>query len=151
MSEHTKNTQVPQCMQTDVKCRFFAQYWGQEICQTKGGKYAINEDCFPLGTKSYLELKPLSKITDEDALEVANIISRTIHDSISKELVTYYKEDILKDPEVFCFANFQTVDFLRSRGYALSFLEYSVEDLVSFGWARLCEEADFERLNLINH
>jgi len=32
---------------------------------------------------------------------------------------------------------FQEIDYLRSKGYALPFMEYSVEDLISFGWVRL--------------
>ena len=29
------------------------------------------------------------------------------------------------------------IDFLRSKGYAVPFMEYSVDDLVSFGWVQL--------------
>ena len=137
-----KQTQAPQLPQTAVKCRFFGQYLEQIVA--KETKYpnspTINTTTVLLIEQLenyHLELKPLLKITDEDAIGVANIISSTIHDSISKELVTYFKEDILKDPEVLCYASYKTVDFVRSKGYALPFMEYSVEDLVSFGWVQL--------------
>lgn len=129
------------------KIRFFAQYWGQDyIYKNEHGKFKgnLSDENSIYHFKNNLKnnnplllLKPLLKITDEDSVGVANIISTTIHDSVSKELVFYYKEDILKDPEVLCFASYKTVDFLRSKGYALPFMEYSVDDLVSLGWVLL--------------
>jgi hypothetical protein len=142
----SNTNQAPQLPQNAVKCRFFAQYWGQNILHFQHDvnfSYFINPQNM-FGNEfnhqldnAFIELKPLSKITDEDALGVANIISSNIHDSITKELVSYYKQDILKDSEVLCYASYQTVDFMRSKGYALAFTEHSVEDLVSFGWVRL--------------
>ena len=137
MSIDNKNSKTQESCLIDVKRRFFAQYWGQNYNLDNGTiKWEVNHRAFPLDETATLLLKPLSKITDEDALEVANIISRTIHDSISKELVSYYKEDVLNNPEIFPYASYSTVDYMRSKGYAVSFMEYSVEDLVSFGWVR---------------
>ncbi len=142
----SENTQAKPLDKTAVKCRFFAQYFGVKVFQNElNKKYNYVNYSYPLSIEKdfnkeideFLELKPLSKITDEDALEVANIISNTIHDSISKELVSYYKQDILNDSEVLCYASYQTVDFMRSKGYAISFMGYSVDDLISFGWVRL--------------
>lgn len=133
-----ENTNEP-LSKTAVKSRFFAQYWGTKTLYVGGvGKVEVGNGGWNLKHPNFfLQLKPLSKITDEDAIGVANIISTTIHDSISKELVSYYKEDILKDPEVLCYASYKTVDFVRSKGYVVPFMEYSVEDLVSFGWVQL--------------
>jgi hypothetical protein len=139
----SEDNQTPQLPQTDVKCRFFAQYWEQNVLRTNefpNVPLQINSDTIfdrVYNNNTFLMLKPLSKITDDDALEVANIISRTIDDSISKELVTYYKEDVLNNPEIFPYASYSTVDYMRSKGYAVSYMEYSVENLVSFGWVRL--------------
>jgi hypothetical protein len=33
--------------------------------------------------------------------------------------------------------NHEAIDYLRSRGYALPYLNFSVKDLVSFGWVKL--------------
>lgn len=33
--------------------------------------------------------------------------------------------------------NLHAVDYLRSKGYAIPFMEYSVEELVNLGWMRL--------------
>ena len=128
----------------DVKCRFFAQYWGQKVAKETNypNSPTINTSTALILNELenyHLELKPLSKITEEDAFEVASIISNSIHDSKSKELVSYYKEDILKDPEVLCHASYTTVDYVRSRGYALPFMEYSLEDLISLGWVRFID------------
>ena len=33
--------------------------------------------------------------------------------------------------------NLHAVDYLRSKGYAIPFMEYSVDELVNLGWVRL--------------
>jgi hypothetical protein len=126
MTDISKNSELQQSRITDVKSRFFAQYWGQEICQTKGGKYTIDEDCFPLWEKSYLELKPLSKIANEDAQEIQRI---TGANHLPKQPLIYA---CLKKSDAI-----PVVDYLRLKGYAIPFMEYSVDDLISFGWAQL--------------
>ena len=126
MTKISKNTEMQQSCIAAVKSRFFAQYWGQDVCQTKGGRYKVDEDCFPLWGKSYLELKPLSKITDEDAKEIQRI---TGANHLPKQPLIYaclQKSDAIP-----------VIDFLRSKGYAVPFIEYSVDDLVSFGWVQL--------------
>ena len=126
MTAISKNTELQQSCITAVKSRFFAQYWGQDVCQTKGGRYKLDEDCFPLWEKSYLELKLLSKITDEDAQEI-QIITGANH--LPKQSLIYA---CLKKSDAI-----PVIDFLRSKGYAVPFMEYSVDDLVSFGWVQL--------------
>jgi hypothetical protein len=126
MTDISKNSELQQSRITDVKSRFFAQYWGQEICQTKGGKYTIDEYCFPLWEKSYLELKPLSKIANEDAQEIQRI---TGANHLPKQPLIYA---CLKKSDAI-----PVVDYLRLKGYAIPFMEYSVDDLISFGWAQL--------------
>ena len=126
MTKLSKNSELQQSCITAVKSRFFAQYWGQDVCQTKGGRYKLDEDCFPLWEKSYLELKLLSKITDEDAQEI-QIITGANH--LPKQPLIYA---CLKKSDAI-----PVIDFLRSKGYAIPFMGYSVEDLVSFGWVQL--------------
>lgn len=126
MTDISKNAELQQSCITAVKSRFFAQYWGQDVCQTKGGRYKLDEDCFPLWEKSYLELKLLSKITDEDAQEI-QIITGANH--LPKQSLIYA---CLKKSDAI-----PVIDFLRSKGYAVPFMEYSVDDLVSFGWVQL--------------
>ena len=122
--------QNPQSCQTDVKCRFFSAYqfsnvcfegisnsvWNTGVCLVFG-YYVNNGDKGRIYVKDTtpLLLKPISKITDEE------------------------REYCISIGKGHSCQNFQQnqVDYLRSKGYALPFMEHSVEDLVSFGWVRL--------------
>jgi len=122
--------QNPQSCQADVKCRFFTMYqfshvcfegignsvWNTDVCLVNG--YFVNNgdrgriyvrDATPL------VLKHISKITDDE------------------------REHCIIIGEGYSYQNFQQsqIDYLRLKGYAVPFMEYSVEDLVSFGWVRL--------------
>ena len=124
------------------KSRFFVQYWRQDVlCRVIFGKnkneiIMHNTPCsnLKLGEiiDSYLELKPLSQISDEDVIK------------ISKEFPTF-KSDIRNSvKELFqefdgLELSMKTGDYLRSKGYALSYMDLSVEDLVEYGWVKLKE------------
>jgi len=160
----TSNTnQAPQLPQMAVKCRFFSQYYGQKILrwhqwiETKpNSKVDLS---IPAIEKSgwFIKLKPLSKITDEDAIEIIKIIDSKSNNFINvnysyaeKKELPYIKSVIsdkgrfdindnfclIIDKQVIHFS-LNIFDYLRSKGYALPFLEYSVEELISFGWVRL--------------
>ena len=126
-----------QCVQTDVKCRFFTQYWGQKVVahtedlKLNGIKEVRYEPRTLINFKeietSCIVLKPLSKITDEDAISMYRGLERN-YESANQFLEDYKSIGFLEQSEV---------DFLRSKGYAVPFMEYSVEDLISFGWVRL--------------
>jgi hypothetical protein len=142
MTDISKNAELQQSCITAVKSRFFAQYWGQEICQTKGGKYTIDEDCFPLWEKSYLELKPLSQITDEDAVTVRELVKDTFYfdeEYDAKQLNRAVIRMITEHTGSWLHVGncMYAIDYLRGKGYALPFMEYSVSDMISFGWVQL--------------
>ena len=131
MTKLSKNSELQQSCITAVKSRFFAQYWGQDVCQTKGGRYKVDEDCFPLWEKSYLELKPLSKITDEDACKIS-------YRNSNDEIIGHYTaKSLIKNIDCIGFYTNEEIDSLRRLGYAVPFMEYSVDDLVLFGWVQL--------------
>lgn len=141
---NTDTHQAPQFPQMDVKSRFFAQYWGLIVAkETKYPKSpTINTTTVLLINELsnyHLELKPLSKITDEDAIVVAKIFGmKEDFEFIGKMLCTTMFDNSDSESETVIFnSNAKAVDYLRSKGYALPFMEYSVEDLVSFGWVRL--------------
>lgn len=133
--ENTKQTPP-----IEDKTRFFAQYYGQNILKINSGM-GIRR-CIPYWwektSDSYLELKPFSKITDEEAMEIIRIekfvgeFEEIIVDDSFLELLVNIKKGICN--------RFSVVDFLRSKGYAVPFMEHSVEDLVSFGWVKLLNE-----------
>ena len=49
----------------------------------------------------------------------------------------FYDNQFLEDYKSIGFLEQSEVDFLRSKGYAVPYMEYSVEDLISFGWVLL--------------
>lgn len=145
----------------DNKRRFFALYWGQQIMRLNFD-HPENTDVYEIDRhnmhsieeEEYLELKPLSSITDEDAIELSKFQlwnegkEYEMIDSNKKRdeyLIKHAKFDI-KDSEIeqkhtnldqSLYA--KSYDFLRSKGYALPYLGISVETLVEWGWVKLKE------------
>lgn len=133
----------------DNKAKFFAQYWGQKVVvrDVKHDDILFNvwantiiEVISDQRIKSYLELNCLSNITDEHALSISKTCYRGLEahtveagKNIALGLVKEYS--ILHVGEVLIFVT----DFLRAKGYALPWMELSVEQLVSLGWVKLKE------------
>ena len=138
MTDISKNAKLQQSCIPAVKSRFFAQYWGQKVMKKNieglENFYSEPDGFIHSMTKDshlFLELKPLSKITDEDAehiMQLEAFIDGFLSDDFLEFLIDLKKGHCNK---------FEVVDFLRSKGYALPFMEYSVEDLISFGWVQL--------------
>jgi hypothetical protein len=154
--------------QTNIKCRFFAQYWGTKTMYVGGvGLVEIGTSGWNLKHPDFfLELKPLSKISNEDAIEVAKIVSKSscgYFEDVNWQVDRNNAKDSQvwvhngEDPLIICYINFtgniffktnggmtrlhinelSAYDFLRSKGYALPFMEYSIDELIEFGWVRL--------------
>ena len=90
----------------------------------------------------HLELKHLSQITDKDAIEYFNILWGEHHHGKSDDFKIEYGKDWANSITSQRFglipANMlHGYDFLRSKGYALPFMQYSVDDLVMMGWIKL--------------
>ena len=137
MTDKNKKETLPQFLQTDVRCRFFSQYFNQEVALIPSYPYGndlIKAKVYIIKEIQYLELKSLSKITDEEIIRVANYLDIQFSSAYSDEFVISEYRKAIKSPENLSAVVF---DFLRSKGYALPFMEYSVEDLISFGWVQL--------------
>ncbi|MFY7988084.1 MAG: hypothetical protein ACOVNP_04320 [Flavobacterium sp.] len=126
------NTQAEPLDKTTVKCRFFCQYFDQIVA--KETKYpnsqAINTTTvFLINQLSnyHLELKPISKITDEDAISMYRGLERNYESS----------NQFLEDYKSIGFLDQSEVDFLRSKGYAVPYMQYSVDELIKMGWVQL--------------
>lgn len=152
------------------KAKFFALYWGQKVVKYndifEDATHVDFVDFIDMKDKSFLILKPLSSISDEDAIEVAKImtfhdgkgliIERKKHGEI--EMYDRYNDEphflntlfFVPDPfEIFSRDDnrnwfqydaeriLEVTDFLRSRGYALPWMGLSVEELVNRGWVIL--------------
>jgi hypothetical protein len=143
--EQTSNTADNQQLNiAGVKCRFFVQYWGVK-CMYVGGIGLVEIGTGGWNLKHpdfFLQLKPLSKLTDDDAIEYFDILWYETHKSKSKEFKIEYGKDwansILSERFGLIPSNIlHGIDFLRSKGYVIPFMEYSVEMLVDVGWVRL--------------
>lgn len=124
----------------ESKAKFFALYWGQKVlCNTNKGwsDWTISQVSLReivLAKSDSLELKPLLQISDEDSIEVVNI-AKTMG----------IKCGSMRNPKDYCIINIgktifsisEIVDFLRSKGYALPWMELSVEEMIEFGWIKL--------------
>jgi hypothetical protein len=132
---------IPESLVASVKSRFFAQYWGQEVCQTKGGKYKVDEDCFPLWDRSYLELKPLSKITNEDAEKLQYTLVNVVglDGLIRQNSIELVKEVVSNYEKVDCLFMLPSSfsDLARELGYAIDWNNYKVSEQVQLGWVQL--------------
>jgi len=146
MTDISKNAELQQSCITAVKSRFFAQYFGVRVFQNElNKKYDYPNYSYPLTiekdfnkeTNEFLELKPLSKATREEVFDTyckmwefnENLIESDT--AIAKDWFDNYgAQNYVK-------FNQEQTDFLRSKGYAVPFMEYSVEDLISFGWVQL--------------
>jgi hypothetical protein len=132
---------IPESLVASVKSRFFAQYWGQEVCQTKGGRYKIDEDCFPLWDRSYLELKPLSKITDEDAEKLQYTLVNVVglDGLIRQNSIDLVKEVVYNYEKVDCLFMLPSSfsDLARELGYAIDWNNYKVSEQIELGWVQL--------------
>lgn len=104
-----------------------------------------------LYSKAYIEVIPLSKITDEDALSIATAfgcvvaeVSKRTKDCIlmiddSYEIQISYDGYICvrKNKELYNQKVLIAYQMLQLKGYALPYMKYSVEDLVEAGVYKL--------------
>jgi len=129
---------------THNKVMFFVQYWGQNVLRTPTQVVNVS-NVWNLGHKSfYLELTPLSDITDEDAIEFFDIVWSKV--GTHKDKPNDFKIEFGKEWALSPLSErygliptglFHGVDWLRSKGYALPFHDLSVDDLVNYGWVKL--------------
>jgi hypothetical protein len=124
--------------ESKVKCRFFAQYWGTKTMYVGGvGLVEIGTGGWNLKHPDFfLELKPTKRLTDNEAIELGKILNikddEVIGILISDEFINTINN--VKNGGVI---NLHAIDYLRSKGYAIPFMEYSVKKLVELGWVRL--------------
>ena len=139
--------------QTSVKCRFFAQYYGQEILKVSDfdGKfmkwYILGEILDNIKDYDCILLKHISKISDEECIFIGTEILDIPIGLINYEHKIIYVKNVLinelnKNVSQIgkvnvVYSNFYLLDYLRNQGYAVPFLSYSVQNLIDFGWVQL--------------
>lgn len=156
------------------KAKFFAQYWGQEVLIANPDNNQtipfnnINPWIYHNTDIAWLELKPLSSITDEEAFEVARIVSPMLFEgnrensghfidkseplwhSIKHEKKVMmvdidfdgYVFEYRDDEEGYTRPSYSLAgsDYLRSKGYAMPYMGLSVEKLQEYSWIKLKSE-----------
>lgn len=133
----------------EIKLHFFSSYLGQKIMSCV--HYNVEKlyrlsmaRLLMLETKIddgyYLSLKPLSKISDEDCLEIYNLI--TPNGKADNKILSgkayvsgYDKEEIERAHTTY--EAVLIIDFLRSKGYALPYMGVTVEEQIEWGWIKL--------------
>jgi len=150
------------------KAKFFAQYWGQlKVVYRKG--FILRDNNSPQFVDEFdmLELTPLSQISDEDAIELAQIISgdrfiepynkgmngfwNYVEDKKSNLELRFQLEEtglipantfglkrVLENSVYVERADIgRGVDYLRSKSYALPWNGITVEEMIEWGWVKL--------------
>jgi len=141
------------------KERFFANYWKQQVL-TFNDEYESTDTYLLDGSiddYTKLLLKPLSSITDEDAIEVAKLlnISSYFIDGFKNRnigLISFHKDS---DYIVFYESFYRKVidgeitdnnypfifsDYMRQNGYAIEWHLLSVEQQIEYNWIKLKTE-----------
>mgnify|MGYP003407557212 CR=1 FL=1 len=118
-------------MTTEEKEQYFAQYWGQNV-MFHSGAVRMNVDQNSIGyEKGFIELLSTENISDYDAIHVSNIMDSFTATHFLKALSSkeYYIKNIHATAKAF--------DYLKEKGYALPFRQYSVQDLINEGVLKL--------------
>jgi hypothetical protein len=132
----------------DIKMKFYAQYFGQKIVRSEFVEQArnlttVNANCFAfphLIINSCLKLKSIENITDEDK----NIIEQSIIGFVDKLFFVgcfgYIDcKSAISENIITTFLNSYHFDFLRSKGYAVPFMEYSIDDLIKMNFIKITQ------------
>lgn len=127
----------------EIKARIFAQYY---YCQVLG-KYVNSDELDAIENINpcevdYIEITPIKDMSNEDAINVFNIIGISTHLSDEskaiqcKELFTT-NDFYTKQTNISASSYLKAFQYLQSKGYALSYMDYSVNDLVELGVYKL--------------
>lgn len=123
------------------KAKFFALYWGQELLNGTGLVYSATMKTRLSDNGDYLELKPLSSITDEEKRIIDEM--EGVGDEENPEgYFNYgnkYENCYYRNGDFVRFPLLETYQFLQSKGYALPWMGLSVEKMVEYGWIKLTE------------
>lgn len=125
------------------KAKFFAQYWGQKILTSNLYQGIVKVESFFLHkdnilTEDFLILKPLSSITDEDVLKIAELLSwrRTMQES---SIISQTKDLLLNQSQTNLYREHWSdiVDKVRELGYAHKWNDANIEKQIKYGWIKL--------------
>ena len=138
------------------KAKFFAQYWGQHVLYFSSDflRKIDNLTLDSIENDDFLELKPLSQITNEDVIQGIMITYNKTYEDLGEILEVKHYNTFSSITTTRAGQNFKThrsihhwngnrkigsmeCDYFRSKGYAIPYMDLSVEDLVEYGWVKL--------------
>ena len=122
-----------------IKEVIFANYYGQKIAMFPKDRRKFLSQEVNTNIDCYLTVKSLSKISEKDTIEVAKIFG--YNDKMTKdELLKYGKIELSKllcgNQKKFSRINW-CIQYLKSKGYAFDFMNYTVKDLIELGIFKL--------------
>lgn len=142
----------------ELKEKFVTQYWGQKVAIYKSDtaiKLVVGHHSVNINDIDKVVLKSLYAITDEDAIEVARLLYGDSNDfeiefnsagitSVSPfglpcygPTVNIHWNGVLNYERANSEDYYFAYQYLQSKGYALPWMGYSVEELVEAGWVKL--------------
>ena len=140
------------------KAKFFAQYWGQHVLYFSSDflRKIDNLTLDSIENDDFLELKPLSQISDEDVIQGITYLYNITREALGEILEIKHYDTFSSITTIGIGCNFKTsrsihhwrgtkkigsveADYFRSKGYALHYMDLSVEDLIEYGWIKLAE------------
>lgn len=122
---------------------FMFQYYGQQVLCWKGATSSHKNMVVGvnnlISTESlFLQLKSIESITDEDAIELFDLLVPKHTDDDKEIKLKNVKRWIDKDGDEHLLEHAGTIiDFLRSKGYLLPFRQYSTEQLIESGIVKI--------------
>jgi len=124
------------------KARFFAQYYGQFVMMIPDNqdRLRVFDEWILKANQAWVQLTPLLAITDEDALELAQIFNLGHLQGAIRELIVSILStmDTSSCSSSIGLRNWLNItDLLRSKGYALPWMGLSIEELIEYGWIKL--------------
>lgn len=129
-------------METEsIKTKIVAQYWGQKVLYVGGvGLVVVGKGGWNLSHPDFfLQLKSVSNISNEDAIEVGKLMNLS-HLQPYSNLISLVKNILdnwnIQGNVILWLKIYQ---YLQSKGYALPYMEYSVDDLVKAGIYKLID------------
>ena len=122
------------------KEKFFALYINQKIMTDVIGNTVELKKSWNWKHESFfLQLKPLSKISDEECLFLSKNIFRFTQLKVEENIIKEIKRllefngqtNISQSEWLKCF------DYLRSKSFALPYKDLELQDLIDYGWIKL--------------
>ena len=131
---------------SENKLKFFVQYFGQKVLIVSGFKLArpVNGHYLYYSTHNkenfYLELRSIESITDDECIEYFNFKHSNskflINEVERKTKILDIKNEVrwLRIREKFTSIE---IDFFRSKGFLLPFMNLTTDQILKFGWAKI--------------